>query len=913
MPDFRELVRGCLQELRLPGPREAEIVEEVAQHLSDRYDGLRSMNVPEAEALRTIEAELGARDLANEFKQVERMGTETVALGSGGGRPWTGLRQDLRYAVRALRASPIFSAVCIASLALGIGANTAIFQLLDAVRMRLLPVRNPQELAMIRPTNLGRTGHGAGDFSYMTNGLWMQVKQQQQGFSDVFAFGGWPTFNLANGGEARYAHGLWVSGEFFDALGVQPLLGRVLHAPDDHPGCGVVGAVISYPFWQREYGGDMNVVGRTVRLEGHPFPILGVTPASFYGMEIGRQFDVAVPLCSEPVINGEDNFYNMPRGWWLTVMGRLKPGWTFAKASAQLNAISASAFRETLPPQFQADTAKQYLGKKLAAYPAANGVSELREKYETPLWLLLAIAGSVLLIACANLANLMLARASSREREIAVRMALGAERVRILRQLLVESLLLASGGAVFGLLLAFGLSRLLVRYLGQTLFVNLAVDWRVLGFGAGLAMLTACLFGLGPAIRATKASPARLMNSSGRGQSATRERVSLRKVLVASQVAVSLVLVAGALLFSGSLRRILAQDAGFRRDGVLVMMMDFSSLQLPTEARLPLKRTLLERVRAVPGIESAAEVMFGPFMGNGWNDRIVVDGKKQETTSIEDTITEGYFQTMQTPLLMGRDFDAQDTATSQPVAIVNQKFAKVLLGTNNPIGRTFKVEVYVGERQPEWVVVGMVKDSKFDDMRDEFEPMAYYPQSQNRSDRPDTEVVVRSQLDPASLMASLRRVSADVNPGITLEFHDLRREIENSLLRERLLATLSGFFGVLAILLAAIGLYGVIAYGVARRTNEIGIRMALGAIRWHIVRMIVSEALALTVTGAVFGVALTVIVARSAASLLYGLTAHDPLMLTAAAVALLAVCLIASAIPAIRAARLDPMTALREE
>ncbi|HEY3929750.1 MAG TPA: ABC transporter permease [Candidatus Koribacter sp.] len=913
MPDFRELVRGRLQELRLPGHREAEIVEELAQHLSDRYDALRSMGTAEEEALRMVSAELDERDLASEFRGVERAAVETVPLGASGGRPWSGWRQDLRYALRALRASPIFAIVCIASLALGIGANTAIFQLIDAVRMRLLPVQNPQELAVIRPTDLHRSGHGAGDFSYMTTGLFEQVRQQQKGFTEVFAFGGWPAFNLASGGEARYAHGLWVSGGFFDTLGVTPLLGRVFHAPDDHPGCGVVGAVISYPFWQREYGGAVDVVGKTVRLEGHPFPIVGVTPASFYGMEMGRQFDVAVPICSEPVINGEDNFYYMPRGWWLTVMGRLKPGWTFAKASAQLDSISASAFRETLPPQFQGDTAKQYLAKRFGAFPSAMGVSELRQEYETPLWLLLAIAASVLLIACANLANLMLARASAREKEIAVRMALGAERGRILRQLVLESMLLAIGGALLGILLGCGLSRLLVRYLGQNLFVNLELDWRVLGFGAGLALLTTCLFGLGPAMRATKASPARLMNAGGRGQSASRERVSLRKVLVMSQVAMSLLLVAGAMLFASSLRKVLSVDPGFQRDGVLVMFADFSSLHVPAEERLPMKRALLERVRAVAGVQSSAEVLFAPFMENEWNDRILVDGKKEESSAVEDTITDGYFRAMQTSLLMGRDFDNRDTAGSQPVAIVNQKFAKKILGTDNPIGRSFKVDVYRGEKQPEYEVVGLVADTKFDDMRDDYPAMAYYPQAQIRAEEQGTELVVRSQLPLGSLTESLRRAAADVNPAMTLEFHGLRTEIESTLLRDRLLATLSGCFGGLAILLAAVGLYGVIAYSVARRTNEIGIRMALGALPTRIVRMIVREALVLTTVGVAAGLVLALIAARSAASLLYGISAHDPASLVLAAVALIVVCLAAAAVPAVRAARLDPMAALREE
>jgi predicted permease len=343
------------------------------------------------------------------------------------------------------------------------------------------------------------------------------------------------------------------------------------------------------------------------------------------------------------------------------------------------------------------------------------------------------------------------------------------------------------------------------------------------------------------------------------------------------------------------------------------MFADFSSLHLPAEQRLGVKRALLERVRGVPGVASASEVMFGPFMGNEWNDRIVVDGKVQEKSAIQNTITDGYFQTMQTPLRMGRDFNAGDTADSQPVAIVNEKFAKLLLGTGNPIGRTFKVDVYRGEKQPEYQVVGLVQDSKFDDMRDDDPPMAYYPQPQIRPDQADTEVVVRSQLPLNSLTASLRAAAGDVNPAMTLEFHDLRREMDESLLRDRLLATLSGFFGVLAILLAAIGLYGVIAYSVVRRTNEIGIRMALGAVQDRIVRMIVREALVLTVAGVVAGVGLALIAARSAQSLLYGLTAHDPAALMMASGALMVVCLAASAVPAVRAARMDPMAALREE
>src|SRR6185437_2389378 len=429
-----------------------------------------------------------------------------------------------------------------------------------------------------------------------------------QGF-DTFAFGT-TSFNLSSGGQARYAEGLFVSGEFFDVLGVQPLLGRVFHPADDHAGCGSPGAVISYSFWQREFGGDSNVLGKTVSLNSYPFPVLGVTPASFYGLEVGRKFDIAALACSEPVIDAPFNLYTMPHGWWLAILGHLKAGWSIDKASAQLAAASPSVMQASLPPVYAPDRAKRYLEMKLNAYPAANGLSRLRSDYETPLWLLLAIAGLVLMIACANLANLMFARASSREREIAVRLALGAQRSRLVRQLLTESLLLAFAGSLLGIGLASLLSRLLVDYLsGEAgrLFVSLNTDWRVLGFTAALAVLTCIVFGLMPALKATSAPPARVMTLAGRGLTATRERFSLRRSLVIMQVALSLVLVFTALAFASSLRKILTLDAGFQRNGLLIMDFDFTSLNLPEAQRMPFAESLLDRLHNLPGIDGATE------------------------------------------------------------------------------------------------------------------------------------------------------------------------------------------------------------------------------------------------------------------------------------------------------------------
>jgi putative ABC transport system permease protein len=917
MPDWKTPIRRRLGDSKLAPTREAEIVDELAQHLRDRYEALLAAGSSEQDAEAAVLADLNQGELAEELQRAERSWNEPPAWGADSrGHLLSALRQDIRYGARVLRLNPAFTTVCILSLALGIGANTAIFQLLDAVRMRVLPVKNPQELAVIRPQDPHRSGRMTGRFSRMTNPLWQQVRARQQGFSGVFAWGTNDGLNLADGGQARYAHSLWVSGEFFDVLGVQPLLGRVIHPSDDQKGCGTPGAVISYAFWQRQFGGDPGIVGKTIRIEGHPLPILGVTPAGFYGVEVGRNFDLAIPMCSEPVLLGENSIYEWRRGWWLGLMGRLKPGWTFSKATAQLESISPSIMAETLPPEYNTIEIKEYLAHRLTALPAANGLSSLRRDYETPLWLLLAISGLVLLIACANLANLMLARATSREREIAIRLALGAARGRLVRQLLTESLLLAAGGAVLGALLARTLSGFLVNFLStdnSRLFVDLAMDWRVLGFTAGLAALTCLLFGLAPAVKATSAPPARIMSSAGRGLTASRERFSLRRILVVTQVALSLVLVVGALLFVRTLHNLMVLDAGFQRDGILVTDVDFTRLNIPQASRIQFREQLLDRVRAIPGVESAAETLIVPVSGSGWNDRVIVNGQVNQQDVNMNHISAGYFKTLGTPLLAGRDFDERDTLQSPKVAIVNQQFARKLFGGANPIGKTFKIDVYKGQPQYEFQIVGMVKDTKYYDLREDFDPIAFYPQTQDAKPGADSEIIIRSTLPLESLMTSVKNAIAEVNGGVTIDFHVLNTQIKEGLLRERLLATLSGFFGLLAGILATIGLYGVISYMVVRRTNEIGIRMALGARPTAILGMVLSEAFKLLAIGLAVGAVLAIAAARAATSLLFGLKPGDPTTLIAAALALAAVAVAASLLPAQRASRMDPMVALREE
>ncbi|MGH9727578.1 MAG: ABC transporter permease [Candidatus Acidiferrales bacterium] len=832
------------------------------------------------------------------------------------------LVQDIRYGLRMLGKSPGFAAVAILTLALGIGANAAIFQLIDAVRLRTLPVKDPQTLAIVHINkNHWGSGNFNGPYAEFSFPLWQQVEQRQHTFSNIAAWGEGQR-NLATGGEVDNARIIWTSGEFFQTLGVQSFLGRLISSADDQTGC-AGGVDLSYAFWQRRYGGSAAVLGKTLTLDGHPFPILGVTPPSFYGVSVGERFDVAIPICAEPIIGGKFSRItgDRPReSWWLSVFGRLKPGSTLSSATAQLSTIMPAALQETIPPQYDANGVKHYLAYKLEARSAANGFSAMREDASDPLWLLLGLSGLVLLIACANLANLMLARASSREREIAVRLALGATRGRLIRQMLSESALLAIAGAVCGGFLATALSRFLISFIStpdNAIFLDMPTDWRVLGFAAALAILTTLLFGLAPAIRAGSASPGAVLKTDGRGMTAGRERFRLQRILVASQVALSLVLLAGALLFARSLRNLMTRDPGFRENGILVANVDFTRLNLATAQQEPFTRDLLERIRAIPGVAAAGTSIRSPVSGNSSNDEILSPtGGASKGDAWEDYISADYFETIENALLAGRDFNSNDTATSPRVAIVNQSFVKKFLsGATDAMGKRFRVWSPPGEAPRYYVVVGEVKDSVYNDMHEPMVPVMYFPRTQLMPPfiYPGATFLVRSQTGPAGLLNSVKSTIAGVNPEIDIQFKVLRTQIRESLVQDELMATLCGFFGALAILLAAIGLYGVISYTVAQRTNEIGVRMALGAQRGNVVRLILGEVAILIAIGVVIGVGLTLAGSKAASSLLFGLKTRDPVTLTMAVVILAAIGFAASFLPARRASRLDPMEALRYE
>jgi putative ABC transport system permease protein len=827
------------------------------------------------------------------------------------------LWKDVRYSLRQLGNSPAFTLIAILTLALGIGANTAIFQLIDSIRLRSIPVKNPEELATVRIADRHwGSGQFSSQYSQLTFPMWEQIRDRQQGFAQIAVWSN-QMFNLATGGEVHYAKALRVSGDFFHVLGVEPLKGRLLGPADDQPGCGIGGANISFAFWQRNFGGDPAIVGKRLTLDGNSFEIAGVTPPGFNGISIGDTFDVAVPVCIEPIVSPRNNRLTLRHAWWLASIGRLKPGWTIERANAQIGAATSAILQETIPPVYDSEKVKKYLEYKLGVFSASTGFSSLRQDSETSLFLLLGISGLVLVIACANLANLMLARAGAREQQITIRLALGATRGKMIRELLSESVLLAAAGSICGLFLAYAISRTLVAFIStgdSRIILDLGMDWRVLGFATALAVLTTVLFGLAPAFRATQVEPAALLQSGSRGMTGGRKRLGLRRVLVVSQVGLSVVLLMGALLFARSLRNLTTLNIGFQQNGILVTSVDFRRLHLPEAGYVEYKRQLVKAVKAIPGVESAANAIMVPFGGETWNDDVILEGSEQDQGVVwENFLGPGYFQTLGTPLLAGRDFDDRDTANSPKVAIVNQAFVRKILKGADPMGKRFRIHEAPGKPRPLYEIVGVTADNKFQDMHEEYLPFMYFPATQQEKPGPDDQIIIRSTLPLGSLMASVKQAMNAVNPGIDLEFKVFKTQVHNSLVQDELMATLSGFFGILAALLAAIGLYGVISYMVLQRTKEIGIRMAIGAGRADVVGMILKEAGILTGAGLVIGTTLALASAQVVKSLLYGLKPRDPLTIVLAVVTLAAVAALASFLPAYRASRLDPLKALHYE
>jgi putative ABC transport system permease protein len=813
------------------------------------------------------------------------------------------LRRDLTFAWRQLRLSPAVTAVALLSLALGVGANTAIFSLVNAMLLKSLPVHEPERLVELNDT--------------ITNPIWESLRERQDAFTGVLAYSS-TTFNLARRGQARNARGIMVSGNAFDVLGLQPALGRLLTVADDRRDGGPEGpvAILSYGFWQREYGGLPTILGQDISLNGHSFHIVGVAPQRFTGLVVGEMFDIAVTINTQAILSGDRHMLDERGAWWLTAVGRLAPGQTLDDAQARIRAVQPQIRTATMPSDWTQRDLDDYLKEPLTLQEA-GGFSVLRRRYTQPLLVLMGIVGLLLLIACANLANLLLARAAARQREIAVRLSLGASRRQLIRQLLIESLLLASLGAAAGMAVAQAGSRLLLRMIstpGNVAFLDLTIDWRVLGFSIGLATITGVIFGLAPAIRGTAVGPADAMRQSSRGVVGATRRFGVGQTLVAAQVALSLILVFAATLFVRSFVGLSTQTLGFDAARVIAVEIDLRSLQVEPARQPVVIEQIVDRVKSVPGVASAALGLVTPVSSAAWILNVDVPGyaptSDRDGRSFVNGVTTGYFQTLGTPLLAGRDFTPQDRVGAEPVAIVNEAFVRKFLAGRDPLGIRFRSGS--GPRKTEVTIVGVVGDAKYRYLREETATTFYVPALQQAASFFNPSVYVRTDLEPTSLTTALAGAVADVHPDAVVRFKPLSEIVGAAMLTERVVATLSGLFGGLALLLAMVGLYGVMAYAVARRRTEIGVRMALGAAPARVVGMVLREVGYVTVIGLAVGAAAGLALARLVASLLFGLLPTDLVTMLIAIALLAGSALVAGYLPARHASRVDPMLALRD-
>jgi predicted permease len=961
MNDWRLEILGRLAGLKLAPAREAEIVEELAQHVEDRYQELLAGGVAEDEAHRAALDELRDEDvLALALRRVELETPQEPSLpgGPGGGNYLASIWQDIRYGVRMLLKNPGFAAVVVLSLALGIGANTAIFSLIDAVMLKMLPVKNPQELTLLKWSAQSSPGiipgHGIihlfnGNFSQDKTGMststsfsyptFEQFHARHDVFSSVFAFADLPAVTCNVNGQAESVKGEMVSSDYFSGLGLTAVVGRTFMGADDRAGAEPV-AVISYGYWERRFGRDASVAGRAITINNVPFTVVGVAPPEFFGLQPGRSLDVWMPLHTQLQVEprwdepGRSKFIRSD-DWWVEIMGRLKPG----ARESQARAVLEGAFQQSLaapqaaqkagPPELSTEN-KSAAGARslfqLGLAPASKGLDDLRQQFSKPLFILMAVVGLVLLIACANVANLLVARATTRQKEIAVRLALGAGRRRLIRQLLTESVLLAALGGIMGLAIAYRATSFLVTFMSSgRVPVTLSVqpDLRVLGFTAAVSVLTGILFGLAPAFRGTRLDLTPALKESGSGSIGPhRGRSSkLGKALVVGQVAMSLLLLVGAGLFVRTLQNLENLNVGFNRNNLLLFGLDPTQNGYQGEKLAAFYRELQRHLESLPGVRSVSLSGMTLIGGGVSIGGISVQGsaaKSAETASgipggvYFNNVGPGFFETMGIPLLLGRTIGPEDAAGAPKVAVINQKLAHDYFGASNPVGRHFGIgdEKTSGDIE----IVGVVGDAKYNDMRKEVPPTVYYAYKQQPEPLGPMHFEVRTAGDPTPMTMDVRRAVQSLDKNLPLM--DLKTQVEQideNLFQERLFAKLSSFFGLLALALACVGLYGIMSYAVARRKNEIGIRMALGAGRRDILAMVMRETLIMVALGLVMGVPAVLASTRVISSMLYGLPATDPLTIALSAALILGVAALAGYLPARRASKVDPMVALRYE
>ena len=815
---------------------------------------------------------------------------------------------DLRDALRSLRGNPVVTSVAVVSLALGIGANAALFSILNSLLLKTLPVREPSQLVVV-------------DDGSWTNPIWEQIRERRHDlFEDAFAWSG-SRFNLSAGGETDYVEGVWASGGMFEVLGIKAVLGRTFTERDDVRGGGPDGAVavVSHGFWQRRMGGSPDVVGRHLSIDGLDVTIIGVTPQGFMGPDVGRSADVMVPIGVVSLDPVQRRILDGRSTWWLEIMGRLKAGQSIDEAAARLNAVRPQIREATLPQDWRAKDQAEYMKEPLKLVSAATGESDLRESYRRPLQIVLGVVAAVLAIACANLANLLLARAASRRHEMSVRLALGASRFRLAKQLLTETAILAAAGAGVGLLVAKWGSALLVRQLSTSstgVTLDLSMDWRVLSFTAGVAAITALVFGLAPAFGVTGISPIDAIREQSRTVTGDR-RFGVRNVLVAVQVALSLALVVGGVLFVRTLTTLAGTNLGFDANGIISINVDARKAETSREARLQLFSQLRDAAATVPGVSNAAISVLTPIGTMRWNTRI------EETPAIAavppkqrapwvNIVSPGWFRTFGMRILQGRDFDERDTATAARVLVVNESFARRFFPDGSALGQEIRTGLE-GPSVHNFRIVGIVSDSVYPSLRKGFEPIIFAPLAQLEDVSSSTVITVRAANGRGdSLGRDLSATMARTDPRIAFTLRPLSAQLRSALRQERLVAMLAGFFGALALALAAIGLYGVASHSVAVRRSEISIRLALGADPRGVVRLVLTRLGWLLAAGMVLGIALSWWTVRLIEQLLFGMNGRDPLTFAVAVSVLMAAGLLAGWIPARRASRIDPVRALRE-
>ena len=851
------------------------------------------------------------------------------------------LIQDIRYAIRWLRKNPGFTAVAVATLALGIGANTALFSVMDSVLLKTLAVREPGRLVLFEweASRLFRTSGRRGSGMRRPEGtqggsvfrydIFEKLRdaraktpnsETSSPITELFAFA--PTYDLtaAKDGRAEVVRGQAVSGGYYAGLGVPFVLGRGITEKDDHAGADPV-VVLSHAYWQR-LGGSTEVLGQPLKLNQTVFTIVGVTPPEFAGtLQVDYQPEVSVALSFEPTLLGEGTgmaHNGEPGMWWLNVMGRLAPGATREQALQSLQGTFQTAAIDAMPPpRRDGDVArlepKDY--PRLIAVPGGRGLREHRVNFSRPIYGLFLVVGLVLLIACANLANLLLARAALRRPEIAARLALGAGRGRLVRQLVTEAVLLAVlGGAAGALFAVWGKAALVGLAVSDSRFpldLDSGLNLRVLAFTLAMSLVTGVLFGLAPAWRTTRMDLATVLRQSRR---TTAGGSRLKNVLVAVQVALSVLLLAGAGLFLRTLFHLEHVELGFNQERLLVFTVQPTQTGYKDERLLDLYGRLSERVESIPGVRAATFGVIPLIAHYSWNTSVLLPGESRTTEADHPTnrqiVRENFFETLEIPRLRGRGFTARDDARAPKVSIVNQTFARKYLPGQDPIGA--RVREY--DESSEWEIVGLVGDTKYDSQRRDVEPLLFTPWRQEASQIGEMRFAVRAAGEPAALAESVRRAVREIDAGLPVtEVGTQVARSSGALSNERLYARLLTFFGALALALAAIGLSGVLGYSVSQRTSEIGIRMALGARRPQVVRMIVLQGLRPTIVGLALGLAASLAAGRLVAQFVYGVGTSDVATLAVVSVLLVAVAAFAAFVPARRAAAIDPMRALRSE